>query len=433
MAPRSRRRAWCVALVLFLACIVAVWLHAWWYSHMQPAAYQLHDAILETWAAHRQPATAFDDTAWALSQQRHPASFAVGAACPHIRVHSPMVVDLKLTCRQCGFGNFLFQLAAAVGLAAAAGVPVRVAIEASDRAFVDQFASGLELPGTLLPVSVWVTSQAGVAQDKQRSLVLDERFQWGRFHPDLLCPAHERGPRPPVSSTSHVFLHGFFQSFKYFHAVRARLHTLLAVRPALEAGGRAALQRLRAAYPGRPVVAVIVRRGELATVKAAWRLYEHYWVPDEKWLRSAARYVRGFYRRRPGAPRPLFAFVTVAFGAQHAADVAWLRRVAASIPDASVLSGVVFLDAWYVVRHADSVIATAGSFAWWGAYLNDHVRHSGDTREHDASDGEKGLVVACRDFMGATAARLAATYRPADYFPPAWHLFDRGFRRVAAE
>jgi hypothetical protein len=248
----------------------------------------------------------------------------------------------------CGLGNQLFQYAAALGVAHASGATPMLDASGFDagteeRSYsLDRYDLGVPVlhggvfdPGfqtVSLPAQPGL-AEAGIAGALDVPVCRENNYA---FEPHVMA-----GPVP-------VYLHGFWQSWKYFDAVSETLRDRLSVPPRPSSRNDA----LVAAIRGSPAVSIHVRRGDYAT--AYNQTIFGLCAPD--YYRVAMTILRD----RIDSPR-FFVFSD---------DPEWCRRHFRD-PDTTIApaSDGDARDDLAMMSHCRHHIIANSSLSWWGAWL----------------------------------------------------------------
>jgi hypothetical protein len=145
-----------------------------------------------------------------------------------------------------------------------------------------------------------------------------------------------------------VYLKGYFQSWRYFAPIAAKIREAFDLRRAISEVGRAHAAAAQAA--GQRAVAVHVRRGDYTQHAARFTLlHKDYY---ERALRLIARAVN----------RPQFFVVSDDLGAA--------RELFADRPGTTFVEGGTAFDDMHLIAACQHHIIANSSFSWWGAYLS---------------------------------------------------------------
>lgn len=168
----------------------------------------------------------------------------------------------------------------------------------------------------------------------------------------------ESGPRFDARVTrldGDVYLAGYWQSERYFRAIRPLLRRDFSLKRPVGARARNWAERMRAATrEGRTAVSLHVRRGDYVSLPQA---ASHHGSCDIDYYRQALAELQ----RRHGALE-VFAFSD---------DPAWVAsdlRVGAPLHVVSDAAGAAHEDLW-MMQHCRHYVIANSSFSWWGAWL----------------------------------------------------------------
>jgi Glycosyl transferase family 11 len=194
-------------------------------------------------------------------------------------------------------------------------------------------------------------------------------------------PAHHFDPQfEQLSGT--VYLKGYFQSWRYFAPIGAKIREVFDLRKAISEVGRVHATAAQAA--GQRAVAVHVRRGDYTEHQARFTLlHKDYY---ERAIRLTARAV----------DRPQFFVVSD--------DLSAARELFAERPDTVFVAGGTAFDDMHLIASCQHHIIANSSFSWWGAYLSRH---------------EGGLTIAPRAWFSRDVS--LQTYLD-DTYPEGWLL-----------
>lgn len=233
-----------------------------------------------------------------------------------------------------GFGNQLFQYAAALGYARRIGAPLRLDLAVYERPFGHrQFLLGR------LRVPVRRANSLEVLWTRRRP----HRETLGAFD-DFLFGDH-----------GSVWLSGFWEDSAYFADIVPTLRRRF--RPRSEAVAAAARDLVERARAGAgPVVGVHLRRGDRAPGGGAYSPLST--LPASYYREAAGRFP-------PGANFLVFS--------DTPADIAWCRENLALGAGSNVTFGEgrdPVLD-MFALAACDHVILSSGTFSWWAGYLGE--------------------------------------------------------------
>lgn len=271
-----------------------------------------------------------------------------------------------------GLGNQMFCAAAGMALAQR----LSAALEFELYQFRESSAKTLpyelgpfDLPATLVQSNDWrYKSQAGP-------------YRWLRGITVWRQPGHHFDPQfEHLSGT--VYLKGYFQSWRYFAPIAAKVRDAYDLRRAISEVGRVHAAAAQAA--GQRAVAVHVRRGDYAQHQSRFTLlHEDYY---QRAIRLIARAV----------DRPQFFVVSD--------DLSAARSLFADRPDTTFVEGGTAFDDMHLIASCQHHIIANSSFSWWGAYL---------------SRNEDGLTLAPRAWFSREVS--LQTYVD-DTYPDGWLL-----------
>ena len=278
-----------------------------------------------------------------------------------------MAERLVIARLQGGLGNQLFEYAAARRLAQVTGAALKVDLanyrdgfEVRDARFagfprqlrLDAFrvqieeASSEEVRRLRGGTSPWARARRRAARSLPGLVgaathVVERRFG---FDPRIL------GLKPPV------YLEGYWQSYRYFADVADLLTAELEPKdPVVAAYAREYVDRLRAG--GRQVVAVHVRRGDLAHAAEV--------VGDPSLVHGPPTQL-AFVRR---AMAQFTGPTTFLVFSDSERDVAWCREHLAGA-DVAFAEGHTDVQDFAIMRACNHNVIANSSFSWWAAWLN---------------------------------------------------------------
>jgi hypothetical protein len=276
-----------------------------------------------------------------------------------------------------GLGNQMFQYAAGRRLAAVWQVELKLDLSAY-RGGTDQRPAGLEAFGRRIRVfdlSITATeaSPAEIARlrDRFNKPTTRDRIvrQLRRIKPKLLWPAsdvQERGYRfdPSVlDAPSDAFVHGFWQSEKYFADVAPLIRREFTPKdPAVIRYAQDYVSRLR--ETGGPIVSLHVRRGDLAAAHESLKKAN---IVHGKPI--SLDYIRAAVARFDAGHRFLVF-------SDSAKDIDWCRQNLRGngIPTDRLLFSDDHSDIqdMAIMSACDHHIIANSTFSWWAAWLNPH-------------------------------------------------------------
>ena len=257
-----------------------------------------------------------------------------------------------------GLGNQLFQYACGFAVAQRHGVPLQVA--------VDQFA-GYRLHQGYELARVFAVSAPAASPQALRQRLGPWRSPWARRVLARLGPGIRRGGRacfePPGNFWPGIarvgpdaYLHGYWQSERYFSPAAAGLRQTLQFRQPPSTENASWLNRM----DGCLSVSVHVRRGDYVSDPKNRRIYAECGAAYYRLAQSQMR------ARHPGAQ--FFVFSD---------DPAWARAVLAGDGggDVHIVDHNRGADSWNDLRlmsRCHHHIIANSSFSWWAAWLNEH-------------------------------------------------------------
>jgi hypothetical protein len=276
-----------------------------------------------------------------------------------------------------GLGNQMFQYAAARRLATHLGTELKLDL-GEYRSGADHRPQGLtdfRRPLKLYELSVTepAATEAELARFKDRFGTTSTRDRLVRRirnyleRPQLLWPAShvkERGYRFEsliLELPDNTYLQGYWQSWRYFADIEPEIRTRFQIKdPSIAAGARIQIDRLR--QLGGPVVALHVRRGDLAHAVEK--------LKDSKKVYSGPlglEYIRKAIGRFGSDARFLVFSDTQV-------DIDWCRQNITAdglSPDRLHFSeGNTDLHDMSAMSQCDHNIIANSTFSWWSAWLN---------------------------------------------------------------
>lgn len=252
-----------------------------------------------------------------------------------------------------GLGNQMFQYACGRALSIRTGQPLRIA--------VDQF-SGYSLHRGLELKSVFglEVAQATKAELKQvlgwqaasslRRLIGRPSMAWmaGRYW----CSEPHFKYWPGINEVqAPAYLHGYWQSARYFDDVEDQIRKDFCFRTPWDANDRAVVERMRA----QPSISLHVRRGDYTHAKNR----SVYALCDVDYYRDAIRAIR---QRVPDARIYAFSDDPDWVDAQLRAECGPMEIVSHNVGRSG--------NDMRLMSQADHHIIANSSFSWWGAWLN---------------------------------------------------------------
>jgi hypothetical protein len=271
-----------------------------------------------------------------------------------------------------GLGNQMFGAAAGMALAQRLSAALEFELyqfrESSAKTLPYELAP-FDLPATLVHGTDW------------RFKAQAAPYRWLKGISVWRQPGHHFDAQFEQLSGS-VYLKGYFQSWRYFAPIAAKVRAAFDLRKAISEVGRVHANAAQAA--GQRGVAVHVRRGDYAEHQARFTLlHKDYY---ERALRLIARAV----------DRPQFFVVSD--------DLSAARELFAERPDTVFVAGGTAFDDMHLIASCQHHIIANSSFSWWGAYLSPH------------SDG---LTIAPRAWFSREVS--LGTYMD-DTYPDGWLL-----------
>ncbi|XP_021347144.1 galactoside 2-alpha-L-fucosyltransferase 2-like [Mizuhopecten yessoensis] len=208
----------------------------------------------------------------------------------------------------------------------------------------------------------------------QVSMTNDVSF--GEHHAGIYdCRIHN------FTHSKNITLHGYFQSWKYFHHISAQVRKLFRFTGDIVRRAKLAIDKF---HPGnRTLIGVHVRRGDMNTRRELQRGYN---VADLKYFQKSFEYFRYKFENA--------MFIVVSD------SISWVKTNLAAKDVVFSETGIAYLDMAILAQCKHSII-TSGTFGWWGAYL------------------AGGSTVYFRDFP-KPKTWLAGQYNKMDYYPPHW-------------
>lgn len=246
-----------------------------------------------------------------------------------------------------GLGNQLFMYAAAKSLAQHHGTCVKLDIRGNWNPWrkfgLHHFNTDIKLASAEEIASVRpslirrLASRLGVPDRQNRA----SYYREPHFHFD---PHFFKTP-------SDCYLHGYFQSCRYFESIEKILRQEFVIQPRF-------IQHLneKATELGSGnSVAVHIRRGDYVGDRQYWVLDKHYYVSAVSFLRSRIKNLRIYY---------------------FSDDPRWVREhMTGSDLSGEIISGQCtksnIEDLFLMSRCTHNIIANS-TFSWWGAWLNEH-------------------------------------------------------------
>lgn len=266
-----------------------------------------------------------------------------------------------------GLGNQLFQYAAGRSLARRLGVDLAVDVShfagPQRPAGLEQFGRSVKLMSFRVAAPVATPEQVRAVRDRYRRTPLLKaisgpvRRRWKSLP---LGHYRERSLRfDPVfhGLPDRTYLDGYFQSERYFSGQEESIRREFQFRDATldEFGARFVASYRR---PGGPVVAVHVRRGDIAygvERLGQVNLVSYRLIPAEYFQRAMALFS---------------AETTFLVFSDSAADLDWCR-VHVTAPRIHYCYGNTDMQDFAIMRHCDHNILANGTFGWWAAWLNE--------------------------------------------------------------
>jgi len=207
-----------------------------------------------------------------------------------------------------------------------------------------------------------------------------------------------------VAEDDDIVLVGYFQSWRYFHAVEGRVRAEFRFRKHVADAAADVLRQLTAKYTSSStnlvLIGIHVRRNDMAL---DYNLRRGYTVADEHYLRRAMNYVADRVATDANGTATSLLFVVCTD------DEEWTRYnlnatsypvAFASRPHGTYRKAEVDLA---VLASCDHVITTVGTFGWWAGYL-----HRPD-----------GITVYYTGFP-KPGTEIGNNFHAEDFFPPSW-------------
>jgi hypothetical protein len=299
-----------------------------------------------------------------------------------------------------GLGNQLFQYAFGRALALKHQVPLALDISSfqgnSRPSTFAEFPRKFRLAAFNISAAVATDEQVAETRDRRRAGVHTRLISAvaRRWMPRLCLgyfaePSLNYDPRWR-SLTGHVYVSGYFQSYKYFADIAAVLRSELSFRDsgrALQAACR--VESIRQRF-GDPIIGVHIRRGDIAHAHEALKQPEavglaltpgSYYLDAMKQFEEAGRFL-------------IFC---------EPMDVEWCTRTLKG-PNVELYAGKTDLDDFAAMQQCDHLIISNSTFSWWAAWLNERPNMR---------------VIAPRRWF---AGRAAALHDQSDLLLPHWKV-----------
>lgn len=369
----------------------------------------------------------------AAAGARRSPKLVAGADGAHSPPPSPLppppLKELLITAQWSGrVGNLLFEWAALVGIASRlrAIIPAAEAVElnvpSSSNVPVGGLFSHFALESSVRKLTSANASFASVyAKELEEGAACRLSVSENRpnAHDEVILRGLEAwvASPPPGCRLGLVELVGFFQSWRYFDAVKSSI-VLPALAPsavmaATRREARTFLAAARRSGGGRrtKLVGVQVRLGDKVTSSFYSSIYA---ATGWDYYRSGMRLMADTLRAQAGEKIDV-AFVVTAGGSSsgNAADVAEARRHLSGVGTAEMVSFSSASDPYVdlaVLRGCDALVIGPSSLGWWAAYL---------------AQLPSGLVVAPQHIFNPELPwqhKLRMGFREWDYYPPEWLL-----------
>jgi hypothetical protein len=261
-----------------------------------------------------------------------------------------------------GFGNQLFQAAAAMAIAARTGNELRFDIAQLVRGRQRQYELSRFPHG----------AKAGVFPSANPHWQ-GQRFVESGFHYDQAVEA----------LSGEMLLRGYFQSPRYFSGIEDRIRAVFDLEPLVGSD----LRSRAATLETKGAISVHVRRGDYVSNPGALAFHGRL---DATYYRNAISLIR---RACPGAPMLVFSDEPLAAGDVLEGLGSW-----------QIARGASHFEDMYLMQHCRHHVIANSSFSWWGAWLGQH---------------EGGMIVAPRNWFAREA--MLSTYC-GDLYPEGWIL-----------
>ncbi|KAL8598413.1 hypothetical protein ACOMHN_032690 [Nucella lapillus] len=208
-----------------------------------------------------------------------------------------------------------------------------------------------------------------------------------KHHIAAACCKHKLEMMTLNTATHSHYLHGYFQSWKYFEPCKPEMRDADLFRDNITKKAVSIVTNLRKKQPQRTLVAVHVRMEDYLNKRAVKNGKK---VAPPEYFRRAMMYFRFTYRD--------VIFVVIA------SDTAWFRKEVTNASDVVVMtrsaSPAVDME---VLSRMDHVIISVGTFGWWLAYRN------------------TGTVIYYKDFyVSASRYGVQMSANDTDFVYPGW-------------
>ena len=279
-----------------------------------------------------------------------------------------------------GLGNQLFQYASGRALAERLGEPYALDISHYDgpqrTPEYGQFRRSFKLPHFKIGAPIATEQDIYRVRDKRRANLVNKlaRSLAGRVSSRLLADLHRGIYLEPAEFRfdpnwprlrGEVYLVGYWQNPRYFADVAATLRAEFVPRDdAIVTRAREMLRGLReGATPGTPLIALHVRRGDLAYASEILKNKTVYGpaVPGEYYHAAAERF------------DPQSSFVI------FSDDPEWCKANL-KLANFRVVEGQSDLEDFALMRLCDHFIIPNSSFSWWAAWLCENPSGPRDRR-----------------------------------------------------
>lgn len=282
-----------------------------------------------------------------------------------------------------GLGNQMFQYAAGRSLSMALNTVHRLSIDQFGGTYQDhngfELAHVFDIPSMALASDLDLKHTLGWRSEKKiRRIVshLPRAFKGARW----LDEAHVESIASRVESED-FYLHGYWQSEKYFHQHAAQIRKDFLFKGEMSAMDQDILWQMR--HPSS--VSVHVRRGDYVSPKNQ----SIYHQANEAYYRAAM----GCIRER--VPHARFFFFSD--------DPGWVKaELMPCLGPMTVVShnaGKAAANDMRLMMHADHHIIANSTFSWWAAWLNDKPQKTVVAPRHWYVDENRGADILPQDWI----------------------------------
>lgn len=273
---------------------------------------------------------------------------------------------------QGGLGNQLFQYAFGRVIAKRLGVELKLDVShfAGQQAPKElaEFPRSVKLHEFQVEASLATEAEIAEIRGGWRGDVVGKVLRRGlqKVRPEWCIGHFKERTQNYDSATRRIgdgtYLEGFWQSPKYLGDQEAVIRREFDARdPALAELASGYIQQLRQRYPGQAIVALHVRRGDLARAEQLGRLDLIPYPPTSiDYIQRAAKLFDDL------KPAPLFLVFS-----ESPTDLDWCRE-SIQLPQVELCSGHNDLQDFAIMRECDHFIIANSTFSWWAAWLGEN-------------------------------------------------------------